>query len=393
MSECLGAVRPTRSIMGLAAALVLIVNTLWFGSTKAEAAEAPDGAVSLASIERNYPKYLPALLGGVSYDYELADIGSIVTVELTFETEDGNEGTERSRVYPNGETHGTLRFYTGESGTAPGLNRLTKIVVSNQREEWNAPVVSAEYLASKPNLVTYRAAHGGVTEVELDPEDQIDWTQLDFIVDPTLIPTEWSGLNDEYVPPVTSPFVDIADGVHFYREVAWAYENGIATGWQTPGGREYRPVEPINRDAMAAFLYRWAGSPAYTPPAASPFSDVSPDQAYYKEISWLYENGVTTGWQTDQGTEYRPLEPINRDAMAAFLFRMAGSPKYYVPAWDSPFIDMDDDQMFYREVVWARDVGIANGWSVDAGIEYRPLQPINRDAMAAYLFRDDYLAL
>ena len=31
----------------------------------------------------------------------------------------------------------------------------------------------------------------------------------------------------------------------------------------------YRPLQPVNRDAMAAFLYRMAGSPAVRLPAAS----------------------------------------------------------------------------------------------------------------------------
>lgn len=86
-------------------------------------------------------------------------------------------------------------------------------------------------------------------------------------------------------------------------------------GWE---GIEYRPVTPINRDAMAAFLYRLAGSPAFDAPAESPFVDVTPTTAYYKEITWLADTGISTGW--DDGT-FRPWEPINRDAMAAFLYR------------------------------------------------------------------------
>lgn len=43
---------------------------------------------------------------------------------------------------------------------------------------------------------------------------------------------------------------------------------------------------------------------------------------FYGEMYWLQSQGVTTGWARDDGkTEYRPLIPINRDAMAAFLYR------------------------------------------------------------------------
>jgi len=74
---------------------------------------------------------------------------------------------------------------------------------------------------------------------------------------------------------------------------------------------------------MAAFLYRMAGSPDHTPPADSPFKDVATTQQFYKEMAWLADRGISTGWTHSDGTRsYRALQPINRDAMAAFLYRM-----------------------------------------------------------------------
>jgi hypothetical protein len=72
---------------------------------------------------------------------------------------------------------------------------------------------------------------------------------------------------------------------------------------------------------MAAFLYRFAGKPAFTPPAVSPFSDVTPSTPFYKEITWLASTGITGGFS--DGT-FRPLGTVKRDAMAAFLFRFDG---------------------------------------------------------------------
>ena len=94
---------------------------------------------------------------------------------------------------------------------------------------------------------------------------------------------------------------------------------GITTGY---GDGTFRPSASVNRDAMAAFLYRFAdreGKVEDTPaPATSPFADVATSNQFYKEIAWLAEQGITKGW--DDGT-YRPGEPIHRDAMAAFLYR------------------------------------------------------------------------
>ncbi len=78
------------------------------------------------------------------------------------------------------------------------------------------------------------------------------------------------------------------------------------------GVRQYRPLESIARDAMAAFLYRHAGSPAFTAPAVSPFTDVPAGGAsFYKEITWLASEGISTGWDVGGAgkREYRPLSP------------------------------------------------------------------------------------
>ncbi|WP_199241643.1 S-layer homology domain-containing protein, partial [Serinibacter arcticus] len=84
----------------------------------------------------------------------------------------------------------------------------------------------------------------------------------------------------------------------------------------------FRPLEPINRDAMAAFLYRMAEEPEFTAPTTSPFTDITPATQFYAEITWLASEGISTGWLGNDGTAiYRPTTPINRDAMAAFLHR------------------------------------------------------------------------
>jgi serine protease len=134
-------------------------------------------------------------------------------------------------------------------------------------------------------------------------------------------------------------------------------------------------------------------SAPYVPPAVSPFRDVSTGQQFYKEMAWLAEQKISTGWDEGNGVRtYRPLQAINRDAMAAFLYRMAGSPAYNAPAV-SPFADVSTGQQFYKEMAWLAEQKISTGWDEGNGVRtYRPLQAINRDAMAAFLFRLDGLA-
>ncbi|WP_342371657.1 S-layer homology domain-containing protein [Propioniciclava soli] len=185
-----------------------------------------------------------------------------------------------------------------------------------------------------------------------------------------------------------SVFDDVPVGTEHLESICWMYVRGLTTGYGTPPRLTYQPVSPVNRDAMAAFLYRYAGSPAYTPPAISPFADVPTTAQFYKEIAWLAEQGITTGWETGGRRYYRPLTPVNRDAMAAFLYRFAGSPVWTPPA-ASPFADLTPSTAFYSEITWLAHHGITTGWVDGPRRQFRPVNPVNRDAMAAFLQRYD----
>lgn len=176
-----------------------------------------------------------------------------------------------------------------------------------------------------------------------------------------------------------SPFRDVPTNHLFYNEIKWMNSAGISTGY-TDG--TYRPAENVNRDAMAAFLYRTAGSPAYTPPRVSPFTDVSTSNQFYKEIAWMASTGISTGWNDGS---FRPYESMNRDSMAAFLYRAAGSPAYTAPRV-SPFTDVSTGNQFYKEIAWMASTGISTGWSDKT---FRPEIPVNRETMAAFLYRFD----
>lgn len=171
-------------------------------------------------------------------------------------------------------------------------------------------------------------------------------------------------------------FRDVPLGMPFEPDMRWLAARNVSTGW--PDGT-YRPWQPIARDAMAAFIYRLAGSPEWQAPEVSPFHDVTPSTAFYHEITWLAATRITTGW--DDGT-FRPLAPVNRDAMAAYLYRLYGSPE----RTPSPpvFSDVDAATRFADEIAWLTATGITTGWSDGT---FRPLSPVNRDAMAAFMHR------
>ncbi len=186
----------------------------------------------------------------------------------------------------------------------------------------------------------------------------------------------------------TRGFDDVPLGAQFQDEIQWLADKGISTGWEANGSRTYQPLSPVNRDAMAAFMYRLAGKPDFTAPAVTPFKDLPVGTQFFKEITWLADKGISTGWvEADKSKTYRPLQPVNRDAMAAFMYRLAGEPEFTAPTV-SPFVDVPVGAQFYKEITWLAAQGISTGWAEAGNAKsFRPLQPVNRDAMAAFMFR------
>ena len=122
--------------------------------------------------------------------------------------------------------------------------------------------------------------------------------------------------------PTTSPFVDVPTTHPFYRQMIWLQRSGITTGY--PDGT-FRPSQPVLREQMAAFLHRMEGQPSFVLPSTSPFLDVPTSHVFYRPMMWLSERGITTGYTDTLGRRsFRPSQPVLREQMAAFLYRLEG---------------------------------------------------------------------
>lgn len=174
-------------------------------------------------------------------------------------------------------------------------------------------------------------------------------------------------------------FPDVQPSHTFFAEVTWLAEEGITSGYSDG---DFKPTRDVTRAQMAAFLYRFAGSPSYTAPTRSPFPDVSTSHAFYKEIAWLSAVGITTGYSDG---DFKPSRSVTRGQMAAFLYRFAGSPSYRAPS-RSDFPDVSTSDTFYRAISWLSDASITSGYSDG---EYKAERAVTRGAMAAFLYRFD----
>ena len=88
--------------------------------------------------------------------------------------------------------------------------------------------------------------------------------------------------------PETSPWPDVKTDDPNYAAYIWVREKGISYGWSDG---KFHADAGISNATVAAFTYRAAGSPAVT--GNSPYVDVKPGSAFYREILWASQNLTT----------------------------------------------------------------------------------------------------
>ncbi|MEG9225440.1 S-layer homology domain-containing protein [Aeromicrobium sp. Sec7.5] len=174
-------------------------------------------------------------------------------------------------------------------------------------------------------------------------------------------------------------------GNTFEYEIAWLATSGITTGY--PDGN-FRPSAPVLREQMAAFLFRLSGFSEYEAPDESLFTDVATTDTFYREISWLAEEGISTGYANGDGTRsFAPSQPVLREQMAAFLYRAFGFD--YSHGFDpASFADTPRSSTFFNEIEFLALVNITTGYKEANGtLTFRGSQPVLREQMAAFLYR------
>ena len=164
--------------------------------------------------------------------------------------------------------------------------------------------------------------------------------------------------------------------------IDWAFTTGVTTACPTGEATEGStcPELPVTRDEMAQFMWRSKGRPAPTTTAA--FEDVAADATYGTAVDWLAEQEITLGCTT---TTYCPEGTVTRAEMAAFLWRLEGSPEGSVPAG---FGDVASGAFFYDAADWLLASGVTNGCTT---VNYCPQGLVSRAEMFTFLRRVDDL--
>jgi S-layer homology domain len=162
------------------------------------------------------------------------------------------------------------------------------------------------------------------------------------------------------------------------------YSSSTLTAASHPdvGGNEYW----VQRTTISGYhfgdpdyWYAFAGDPLLTPSGsqaeAGPFTDIY-GSAFYDDIVWLVDSGITTGCG---GGRFCPRSPVSRAQMASFLARALDLP----PATHDHFTD-DNGTTHEHAINRLADAGIVSGCAVS---RYCPDQVVTREQMAAFLHR------
>jgi hypothetical protein len=181
-------------------------------------------------------------------------------------------------------------------------------------------------------------------------------------------------------------FTDVPFDHPFVTEIQFLLDEGLANGFEDGS---YQPGARMSRQALAAFLYRHAGSPGGPDPSCTvaPFTDVPVDHPFCGEIAWLEAEGLGEGYGDGS---FRPGAPVSRQAVSAILYRAAGAPNGTDPVCaGAPFTDVPVDHPFCGEIAWMADSGISSGF--DDG-SFQPGALMSRQALAAFVYRLEMLA-
>lgn len=320
---------------------------------------------------------LGTLPGGERYSIALAAAGDrVVGLSITPETPAGGEAGYSELHAVVWERAGALA--PQEVSWSPS----TDLVTSDS--PWTPDVLA---IGDGGGVVSYEIADAGSTECTVDSATAVmSFTGAGICVVRASAAATEEAQSGSMTVAFTVSFPDVLPGAAFYEDIMWLATEGIAEGGVGPGGaRIYGPADSITREAMAAFLYRFAGEPAFTPPAVSPFTDLSPGDAFYAEITWLAAEGIEPG-----GSEFRPTDAVTRREQAVWIFRALTTEEQaaaYMPTGTEPFADVDPAHPAYTEISWMWDSGLSTGANIAGQVVYAPDDEISREAMAAFFHR------
>ncbi|MCC6345867.1 MAG: S-layer homology domain-containing protein [Nitrospirales bacterium] len=171
----------------------------------------------------------------------------------------------------------------------------------------------------------------------------------------------------------TKIFADISPSYWAYDYINALYGSGITTGC---GEGRYCPSDEVTRAQMAAFVIRAKFGESFSHTTTPYFSDVSPENPYFKYVQKLKDEGITTvSGRYDSGGD------VTRGQAAAFIIR-AKFGESFSHTTTPYFTDVPESNPYFKYVQKLKDESITS-----VSEQYAIDTIVTRDQVAALLSR------
>ena len=193
-----------------------------------------------------------------------------------------DKGYAVAKVLVDGKSVGAVKSYTFKNVTKDHtIEAIFMKSNGNPQTGVFVDVAEGSYYEEAIDWAVEKGITNGVSSNMFAPNDPCTRAQIVTFL--------WRAAGSP-APKSMSSFTDVPADAFYAKAVAWAVENGIASG---TGESKFSPNSTCTRAQAVTFLYRASGSPAVSGKAE--FSDVSTTAFYADAVAWAAKKGITTG--------------------------------------------------------------------------------------------------
>ncbi|NLT57914.1 MAG: hypothetical protein GXX99_03005, partial [Clostridiales bacterium] len=279
------------------------------GSVKVKITDVSD------EYQQTHPGNLVFSLTVNSGDKVIADFGGSVTVSLPYELRAG-EAADNVAVWHLTENGAMVEIpctYDAVTGLASFTVSHFSLYMLGIASPWDNPFTDVAVNDWYVNAVMWAYENGlmvGTAHNLFSPQTGITRGMIVTIL---------HRLEKAPASEAASPFPDVEAGKWYTDAIAWAAENGIASGY---GNGKFGPNDNVTREQVAAILYRYASFKGYDVSKTgdlTKFGDAGKLSAWAESaMSWGTANGLINGMG---GGVLDPAGNATRTEVAAILHR------------------------------------------------------------------------
>ena len=229
---------------------------------------------------------------GQSVTFTLAAGGETVEqipggLTLTIPVEDAGPGTVAVLVHEDGAREVIQRSIVEDGRMNIPLDGSATVEIGDNGRAFS-DVPAANWASEAVTFAAARELFSGTSETTFSPDETMSRAMLATVL---------YRLEGQPEQTAASAYSDVSSDAWYADSVAWAVENGIASGY---GDGQFGPNDSVTREQFVVMLWRYVGSPKASRRDLE-FADADRVSDYAQEaLCWAVENGVLNGNDSGQ---------------------------------------------------------------------------------------------